>query len=234
VKHSRLTTGLTSLASILQLALLAFLLSSVYSLRAELREVKARLLVLTKPYVPAQPVTVRLRPAAGAPALGPPEARVVMTVFSEFECGYCKEFAQTILPRLRKDYVETGKLKIIFRDLPLEMHTKAQAAAEAAACAHEQGRFWAMHDYLFANQQHLAAPTYRAWAGANGLDTLRYGQCLRRHPYRPAIAANVEAARAVGIQGTPAIVINNQLTMGIRPYEYFARAIDRELAAARP
>jgi protein-disulfide isomerase len=111
---------------------------------------------------------------------------------------------------------------------------QAPAAADAAACAHEQGRFWQLHDYLFANQQHLDARTYRRWARTNGLDTTRYGQCLRQQPYRQGITTDTDVAHAAGIQGTPAIVINGQLTLGIRPYAYFAQAIDRALAAGRP
>lgn len=224
---------LSNIVGILQIILLAFLIGWVYTLKVELGEVNNRLTAAITPTVPTHPILVKLPPDAAAPTLGSVNAKVVMTVFSDFECGYCKVFAQTILPRLKDDYVKTGKLRIVFRDLPLEMHEKAFGAAEAAACANEQGQFWQMHDYLFGNQQSLNERAFRKWANASRMDTSRYGMCLQRHTYHQAIETDMQAAQAVGIQGTPAIVVNNKMTMGIRPYEYFARAIDKELATGQ-
>lgn len=110
--------------------------------------------VLTRPATSA-PVRPSIPPPTAPlsldnlPMLGSPEASVVMLIFSDFECPYCGTFAADTMPTLKHDYVDTGKVRVAFRHLPLPIHSRAQRAAESAECAQRQGRFWAMHDLQF-------------------------------------------------------------------------------------
>ena len=102
----------------------------------------------TKPAtpIPAEPVSLE-----GAPILGAAAAKVAIIEFSDFECPYCARFFQDALPELRAKYIDTGKVRLAFRHLPLPMHQRARAAAEAAECARRQSRFWEFHDQFFTN-----------------------------------------------------------------------------------
>src|SRR6266849_1457871 len=102
--------------------------------------------------LPTAPINV-----TGEPFKGAANAKVALIEFSDFQCPFCGRYDKDTYPQLLKDYVDTGKVKYVWRDYPLDFHRNAEKAAEAARCAGEQGRFWEMHDRLFANQQTIAA-----------------------------------------------------------------------------
>ena len=154
--------------------------------------------------------------------------------FSDFECPYCNRFWLTTLPLLRANYIETGKVRLVYRDFPLaNIHADATPAAEAAQCAHEQGKFFEFHDALFENQSALGAATYRAIAAALQLDVARFDQCVSSGKYREEVQKDFEAGRAVGVTGTPTFYINGTEIVGALPYSEFERAIEDALAKAR-
>ncbi|MFQ5945764.1 MAG: DsbA family protein, partial [Anaerolineae bacterium] len=122
------------------------------------------------------------------PAKGAADAPVTIVEFSDFQCPACGAFAATVLPTLEAAYVDTGQVRIIFRDFPLIQHEQAGLAAQAGACSHEQGLFWQMHDLIFARQtewagQTNAADLFRGYASLVGLDVDAFGACLDSGKY---------------------------------------------------
>ncbi len=87
------------------------------------------------------------------PMLGDPGAPVTIIEFSDFQCPFCQKFHSETFPQIKKTYIDTGKVRFVYRDFPLSFHPGAQPAAEAAECAHAQGKFWEMHEALFSEQQ---------------------------------------------------------------------------------
>jgi len=140
-------------------------------------------------------------------ALGSGAAPLTMVEFTDYQCPYCRRFQAEVWPRLKREYVDTGKLRFIVRDLPLPFHAGAKPAAEAAHCAGEQGKFWPMHDALLATGADLSAKGIEHRAGALGLDVGRFDACVAGGKYAAAIERNAAQAHALGLRGTPAFVI---------------------------
>lgn len=183
-----------------------------------------------------EPVQLQLDP--GEPSLGKASAPLTMVEFTDYQCPYCRRFQAEVFPRLKHDYIDTGKLHFIVRDLPLEIHAAAQPAAEAAHCAGEQGKFWEMHAALLGGAKDLPDGGIETRAKAVGLDLQRFRTCVAQGKYAGAIEAHVREADAVGITGTPGFVIGHtahgeltgQRLEGAAPYEAFDRYL-RELLA---
>jgi protein-disulfide isomerase len=178
----------------------------------------------------------RLRPDEAA--RGSASAPLTMVEFTDYQCPYCRRFQAEVWPRLKHDYVDTGKLRFIVRDLPLTFHAHAQPAAEAAHCAAEQGRFWPMHDALLASGSDLSERGLERQAGALGLDVARFEACVAAGRYAAVIARNAAEADALGLRGTPAFLIGTvhegellgRPVMGAMPYGDFAAVIREALA----
>jgi protein-disulfide isomerase len=198
------------------------------------------------------------RPAAGAPAAdqalnaivsvdgdpsrGDKNAKLTLVEFSEFQCPFCGRHVRETYPQLDKEYIQTGKVKYVFRDLPLEsIHKNAFKASEAAHCAGEQNKFWEMHDRLFANQNALEAPMLTAHAQAIGLDTKKFQACLDGGKSAADIRKNIADASKLGITGTPTTVIGMtqpndpkikilRVIRGAQGYNAFKAAFDELLA----
>jgi protein-disulfide isomerase len=163
------------------------------------------------------------------PAFGPEDAKVTMIEFSDFQCSYCKEFFDQTYFRLKQNYGDT--VRFVYRDFPMtNVHPEAQAAAEAAECAHEQGRFWEYHDALFTHQDKLGANYYFELAQQLGLDPDTFGQCLRGGKYTLEVANDFGDGLNSGVQGTPTFYINGRMVVGAQPYDVFKQVIDEELA----
>lgn len=161
---------------------------------------------------------------------GDKNAKVTIVEFSDFQCPYCGRFALQTLPSIRKDYVDTGKVKIVFRDFPLSFHENAQKASEAAECAGEQGKYWEMHDKLFQNQQALDVESLKKYAKEIGLDTAKFNNCLDSGSMASEVKKDFNDGVAYGVTGTPSFFINGQKIVGAQPYEVFKQIIDAELA----
>jgi len=145
---------------------------------------------------------------------GPPEAPLELVMYGDFQCPYCTA-AQSIVRRVR-DRLD-GRLRFVFRHLPLtEVHPDAQRAAEAAEAAAAQGAFWKMHDALYANGGRLTADDLAAVAGRLGLDVERFRAELASGAHAARVARDADAARAGGIDATPAFFVN-----GVRHAEAF-------------
>jgi protein-disulfide isomerase len=166
--------------------------------------------------------------AAEGPSKGPTDARVTIIEFSDFQCPYCQRVLTTMNDVLAK---YPDEVRLVYRHLPLDrIHPSARGAAEAAACADEQGQFWAYHDKLFENNRALAKEDLLRYATDTGLDAARFQACFDERRFKEKVEADLQAARAVGISGTPAFVVNGVLLSGAQPAESFYKVIDQELA----
>ena len=167
--------------------------------------------------------------AANAPVRGPKDAPVSIVEFSDFQCPYCIRVVPT-LDKLRAAYGD--KIRIAFRDFPLPFHPFAQKAAEAAACAAEQGKFWEMHDKLFAASGKLGVPELKTYAGELSLDADAFAACLDGGKQAADWKADLAAGQRLGVTGTPAFFINGRMFVGAQPFENFSAVIDDELQRA--
>ncbi len=169
--------------------------------------------------------------------LGDPNAPVTIVEFSDYQCPYCLRHFQQTMPQLKKDYIDTGKVRYVFKDFPLtQIHPLAVPAAEAAECAGEQGKYWEMHDLLFGQQERwiqAAQPNdvFKEFAQEIGLDMNAFDECVQSGKYQDEITADMHEGLAAGVQGTPAFFINGQFLSGAQPYEVFKQMIDQILAA---
>ena len=162
---------------------------------------------------------------------GSPTAPVTVYEMSDFQCPFCADFALQTMPALDREYVQTGKVRFVWVNLPLPMHQNAVPAAELAMCGARQGRFWQLHDLLFRNQQRwagLAEPgnyflSLGDSAGANR-DTL--ASCLREGAMRALVRADAEGAVRSGARYTPTFYIEGGLLVGAQPVEVFRAVLD--------
>ena len=160
------------------------------------------------------------------PVRGSKSAAVTIVEFSEYQCPFCARVNPT-LDRIRQTY--GNKVKIVFKDFPLPNHAQAPKAAEAAHCAGEQGKYWEMHDAMFANQRALEVPALKQYAGGVGLDMTKFNQCLDSGQYASKVAAGMAEGERLGVNSTPTLYINGRPVIGAQPFEVFKAAIDEEL-----
>jgi protein-disulfide isomerase len=182
---------------------------------------------------------------AGAAVKGAPSARVAIIEFSDYECPFCSRHALNTLPEITKEYIDTGKVRYVFRNLPLEsIHPNAMRAAVAAECAGEQGKYWQLHDRMFANQRALDLTTLVNHSKAEGLDATRFQQCVSSDKYSAKIRADQAEAGRVGATSTPSFFVAVltpgdskaravRMIRGAHPYPTFKAALDSVLAAIK-
>jgi protein-disulfide isomerase len=165
---------------------------------------------------------------AGAPVRGAPDARVTVVEFSDFECPFCKRANGTMASLLEK---YSGKIRLVYRDFPLEnIHPLARRAAEAARCARDGGKFWEYHDVLFAQSPKLAPEDLQRYAVQVGLDAKKFDACLASGAQSAGVQSDIDEGQRLGITATPVFFINGRSVRGAQPAETFARVIDDELA----
>ncbi len=170
------------------------------AIQNDLQEIK-RLLSSRQPAEPAREAVVDL---AGKPFKGPADARLVMVEFSDYQCPYCFRHVEQTSPQIDHDFVESGKMTRYFFDMPLEsIHKNAFGAALAANCAEKQGRFWEMHDKLFANHAALAPENLPKYASEVGLNLDAFQACLADVSIAKRVRADMSTAARIGAQGTP-------------------------------
>jgi protein-disulfide isomerase len=167
----------------------------------------------------------------GAPTLGAAGAPVTVVEFSDFQCPYCQGFAP-ILKRIEQQYGD--KVLIVYRQYPIpSLHPNAFKAAEASLCANEQGKFWDLHDVMFAEQQQLSVSDLKEKARRLGMNSKKFDGCLDSGRYVEQVQNDQKDGLRAGINGTPAVFVNGiQVEGGAVPFETIASIINRELARA--
>jgi protein-disulfide isomerase len=184
------------------------------------------------------PVSILLPPpreaidvARDEPSKGPAAAPVQIVLYSDYQCPYCASVEPT-LSRVTQVYGD--RVRIVFRDFPLTaIHPRAVAAATAAQCAHEQGRFWQFHDRLFASQSQMADADFLKYATELGLDVKTFTACTASERAAASVAADTASGEALGVSATPAFFVNGRFLSGARPFEAFERLIDEELKGTK-
>lgn len=188
--------------------------------------------VPTAPGAPAAPTVVDVS-ADDDPVKGDKDAPVEIIEFSDYECPFCEKFYSGALPQIEEQYIKTGKVKLIYRDLPLPMHPNAPKAAEAANCAREQGGdegYYEFHDKLFANYRTLSVDNLKQYAADEGLDTGAFNECLDSGKYADEVKKDMADGQAAGVSGTPSFFINGIKLVGAQPFSQFQPIIEAELA----
>ncbi|NTX07986.1 thioredoxin domain-containing protein [Myxococcus sp. CA040A] len=177
---------------------------------------------------PAEPPVQKVD-VGNAPVKGPKNAPVTIVAFSDFECPFCSRVVPT-LKQIEEQY--QGKVKVAFKNQPLPMHGNAKAAAAAALAAHEQGKFWEMHDKLFANQRALDRASLDKYAQELGLNVAKFKAALDENKFAAQIDADAAEGSRLGATGTPTFFINGRTLVGAQPLDGFKRIIDEELKKA--
>jgi len=163
---------------------------------------------------------------------GNPQAKATMVEFSDYQCPFCARYATTTLKQIMETYGD--KIYYVWHDFPLAFHQNASAAAIAARCAGEQGKYWEMHDELFANQSTWAESKdsqvqFSEYAGKVGLDTTAFAACVKDKDFKTEISQDQKLASQVGVNATPTFFINGQKISGAMPFETFKEVIDQAL-----
>lgn len=173
--------------------------------------------------------------------MGSPDAKVWMIIVSDFECPYCREWHASVAPALRKQYVETGKVRFAYLNFPLTQHQHAWPAAEVAMCAGAQGKFWPVHDAIFETQRTwvpfdpvTSAAYFDSIAVARGTDAAKLRACVSSRVLRPLIQADYDRSRKTGVGSTPTIIIGEVMMPGVFPLADYRAQLDSALAKAAP
>lgn len=170
--------------------------------------------------------------------LGQPTAPIWIVLMSDFECPFCKQWHDGSLAALRRDYVDTGKARLAWLQLPLQQHRHARAAASAALCAGVQGRFWEYAEGVFAAQAALTRaddpePLFTRLADEQRLDRDTFAHCRRSDAIQALIDNDLRQAAQAGARSTPTFIVGGFLLEGAAEYPTFRRAVDSALVLAR-
>lgn len=170
----------------------------------------------------------RVEVEAIGPSRGPDDAIVTIVEFSDFQCPFCQRVVPTIDQIVAK---YPTQVRFVYRNLPLNnIHPRAQAAAEAAACAGKQGNFWGYHDLIFANNRALTDEDFENHATEIGLDMQAFRECVQNRETQQIVDADLAAAEGLRISGTPSFMINGIPMHGAQSFEALSKAIDAEIA----
>jgi len=207
-------------------------------------EIEANAPVPQPAQAPSQPSTPSVIQVSidDDPFKGNPDAPVTVVEFSDFQCPFCSRFYTQTLPALQENYIDTGKIKLVYRDFPLDnLHPNARPAHIAAECADEQGKFWEYHDILFENQgqwNRLSSVDLSAqlnqYATSMELESASFDSCLSSKSMADEVNADYLQAAQYGASGTPTFFIGNEKDgfiklVGAQPYAAFQAAIDAQL-----
>ena len=180
--------------------------------------------------VELEPPRTTIETDANDPAFGSRNATVEIVEFSDFQCPFCQRLNGT-LEQLKADYGDD--VRLVFKDYPLPNHAQAFKAAEAGNCAHEQGKFWELHDVMFSNQSELEVADLKRHAGELGLDQASFDTCLDSGRFAASVSADLRLGQGVGVSSTPTVFINGRAVMGAAPYNVFAEIVQDEIDRGR-
>jgi protein-disulfide isomerase len=219
----------------------AAILEELKAIRKELKEIKQKGQIAPGRARPSRPTTAKVA-TLGSPILGDLKAPITMVEFTDYQCPFCRKFYSNAFKKLKEQYIDTGKLRLVLRDLPLGFHANARPSAKSAHCAGEQNKFWEMHDALFEGGGKLESNDLTTYAKNIGLDIQSFESCLHSERYKEKIDKDLSDARQAGITGTPSFVlgkttdnfVQGKFIGGTRPFVFFQNLIDPLLLANKP
>jgi protein-disulfide isomerase len=200
----------------------------------EIRELRQAIDRLRAPRTAERPADEKVRVPLTAPkVLGQADAPVTLVEFTDLECPFCRSFHVGTFDKIKQTYIDTGKVRFVTFDFPLDMHPNARVAAVAVRCAGEQGKFWEMRHLVTVNAATLSRETYVNLAKSLGLDTAKLDQCIDGDQYKGDIDRDMAAGMSLGVNGTPtffvgrtaADAIEAQRIVGAQPYPVFEAQI---------
>jgi protein-disulfide isomerase len=165
-------------------------------------------------------------PTQGAPVIGPANARITLVEFSDFQCPYCSKAAAQIADILK---AYPNEVKLIFKQYPLDTHPQARISAQAALAAHQQGKFWQLHDLLFANRTKLSRAAIEGWAQQTGLDMRRFNTDLDSSVIKKTLERDIADGDKAGVEGTPTVFIDGQRYNGDLDLAVIKPVLDKKL-----
>lgn len=170
----------------------------------------------------------------GRPTLGNPDASVTVVEFTDYQCPFCSRFEKSTFKQLKQTYIDTGKVRWVVLDMPLNFHKDALLASQAAHCANEQNKFWELRELFFQNQKELLPEHIAQYAKKAGIQTEAFNQCINSNRYQEAIQGDIAEAEKQRITGTPTFivgmstpdVVNGKRIVGAQHYDVFSTAIE--------
>lgn len=199
----------------------------------ELRQIRMLLEKQNKPAAAAEQAPRAKMPLDGVPMLGKKDAPITIVEFTDYQCPFCQRFHVTTFTELKKNYIDTGKVRFFSRDMPLDFHANAMSAAQAARCAKEQNKFWELREIMSANPDKLNLDHIYAYASSLKMDVEALKSCVTSEKYKGPVQADVMEAMRIGATGTPAFLIgrttpegvDGELMLGAMPLPMFEEKI---------
>ena len=191
--------------------------------------------LLLKPSTISIPANVTIQPSDTSGfhgyVKGSKDAPVEITEFADYQCPFCQTFATLQMPTIEDRLINSGRLRWRYRDFPLQQHQFARLAAHSAACADEQGKYWAQHEQIYQGQSEWAAardagPFFRNYARTVGLDLGRYDSCMKSGKYAGRIQASYNEGVQLGVSSTPTLLIGNRLYRGRLDSDAIIKMVD--------
>ena len=188
---------------------------------------------------PDDKVSYKLSP--GGFSLGDAKAPLVMVEYTDFQCPFCQQFHNTAFAQIKANYIDTGKIRFVSRDFPLDFHENARRAATASRCAAEQGKYWEMRHVMIVNADQLKPDKLAAYAEQVKMDGSKFKACLDSDKFKAQIDQDIAEGGVAGVQGTPSFVLgrieDGKLTgvrlVGAMPYAQFDAKIQEMLGTAK-
>jgi len=176
---------------------------------------------------PDDKVRVEIKP--GAYSIGRVDAPLTLVEYTDYQCPFCRQFHIATFEEIKKNYIDTGKLRYVSRNFPLDMHENAPRAAQAALCAAEQGKFWELRHVMIVNANQLQPQNITTYATDLKLDVAKLNACVTSEKYRAEVEQNMAEGRAAGVSGTPSFVlgrtdkdaVDGVRIVGAQPYAVF-------------
>jgi protein-disulfide isomerase len=183
---------------------------------------------------------VRMRIASGGFELGSANAPLTLIEYTDYQCPFCRQFQTATYEEIKKNYIDTGKLRFVSRDFPLDMHDNAPRAALAARCAAEQGKFWELREVMIVNANQLQLSNLQTYAADLNLDVDKFSACVTSEKYKADVAKDLAEGHAAGVSGTPTFVLGRMTDgsidgvriVGALPYATFEAKVQSLITRA--
>jgi protein-disulfide isomerase len=182
----------------------------------ELRQIRQLLQKQGQPQPQPEPTPTRAKLSLqGFEMLGDKNAPLTVVEFTDYQCPFCQRFHMTAYPELKKNYIDTGKVRFYSRDLPLDFHANAMRAAQAARCANEQGQYWKLREIMSSNPDKLDMANLVTFATDLKMDASKFRSCVESEKYKTAVQTDSMEAMKIGASGTPTFVVGKSTADGV-------------------